>query len=71
MIPLAYGSLLGGSMTLIGTPPNIIVSDLLLETGYKPFTFFQLHSGRVGVGGRGRVVHVVYWTQTAAGAGNG
>ncbi len=41
MIPLAYGSLLGGAMTLIGTPPNIIVSDLLRETGYEPFTFFS------------------------------
>jgi len=41
LIPLAYGSLLGGAMTLIGTPPNIIVSDLLRETGYEPFTFFS------------------------------
>ena len=41
LIPLAYGSLLGGAMTLIGTPPNIIVSDLLRETGYEPFSFFS------------------------------
>jgi len=41
LIPLAYGSLLGGAMTLIGTPPNIIVSELLQETGYQPFTFFS------------------------------
>ncbi|MFO7682449.1 MAG: SLC13 family permease [Chloroflexota bacterium] len=41
LIPLAYGSLLGGAMTLIGTPPNIIVSDLLRESGYEPFTFFS------------------------------
>ncbi len=40
LIPLAYGSLLGGAMTLIGTPPNIIVSDLLREAGYEPFAFF-------------------------------
>lgn len=31
LIPLAYGSLLGGVGTLIGTPPNIIVSDFLAE----------------------------------------
>ncbi len=41
LIPLSFGSLLGGAMTLIGTPPNIIVSDLLLENGYTPFQFFD------------------------------
>jgi di/tricarboxylate transporter len=41
LIPLSYGSLLGGATTLIGTPPNIIVSDLLREEGLKPFGFFD------------------------------
>jgi di/tricarboxylate transporter len=41
LIPLAYGSLLGGATTLIGTPPNIIVSDLLREHGLTPFRFFD------------------------------
>lgn len=41
LIPLSYGSLLGGAMTLIGTPPNIIVSDLLREEGMEPFNFFS------------------------------
>lgn len=42
LIPLAYGALLGGASTLIGTPPNIIVSDLLARTeGYSPFSFFD------------------------------
>jgi di/tricarboxylate transporter len=41
LIPLAYGSLLGGATTLIGTPPNIIVSDLLREQGLEPFRFFD------------------------------
>lgn len=41
LIPLSFGSLLGGAMTLIGTPPNIIVSDLLLENGFQPFQFFD------------------------------
>lgn len=41
LIPLAYGSLLGGATTLIGTPPNIIVSDLLREEGLEPFQFFD------------------------------
>jgi di/tricarboxylate transporter len=41
LIPLAFGSLLGGASTLIGTPPNIIVSDLLRSEGMAPFTFFS------------------------------
>ena len=41
LIPLSFGALLGGAMTLIGTPPNIVVSDLLLENGYSPFRFFD------------------------------
>jgi di/tricarboxylate transporter len=28
-------------MTLIGTPPNIVVSDLLAENGFQPFQFFD------------------------------
>jgi di/tricarboxylate transporter len=41
LLPLSYGALLGGATTLIGTPPNILVSDLLHESGYAPFSFFD------------------------------
>ena len=41
LIPLSYGALLGGATTLIGTTPNIIVSDLLREQGQSSFTFFS------------------------------
>ncbi len=41
LIPLSFGALLGGSATLIGTPPNLIVSDLLRENGMTPFQFFD------------------------------
>ncbi|RMG87939.1 MAG: SLC13 family permease, partial [Chloroflexi bacterium] len=41
LIPLAFGSLFGGSSTLIGTPPNIIVSELLQKNGYAPFQLFD------------------------------
>jgi di/tricarboxylate transporter len=41
LIPLSFGSLLGGAMTLIGTAPNIIVSDLLRKEGLESFTFFS------------------------------
>lgn len=41
LMPLAFSSLLGGALTLIGTPPNIIVSDALRDAGYEPFGFFS------------------------------
>ncbi len=41
LIPLAFGSLLGGLNTLIGTPPNILVSDILTQYGLEPFQMFD------------------------------
>ncbi len=41
LMPLATGCLLGGMMTLIGTPPNILVSDALRDAGFGPFQFFD------------------------------
>jgi solute carrier family 13 (sodium-dependent dicarboxylate transporter), member 2/3/5 len=41
LIPLAYAALLGGMLTLIGTPPNLIVSSQLAQAGAEPFGFFQ------------------------------
>ena len=40
LIPLAFASLLGGMLTLIGTPPNIVVSRELQARGLEPFGFF-------------------------------
>ena len=40
LMPLAYGSLLGGLTTQIGTPPNILVSEALRDQGLTPFTLF-------------------------------
>lgn len=40
LIPLAFASLLGGMLTLIGTPPNIVVSNQLRAQGLEPFRFF-------------------------------
>ena len=41
LMPLAFGSLLGGMVTLIGTPPNILVSDVLYRAGYEPFSLLD------------------------------
>ena len=41
LIPLSFGSLLGGVTTLIGTPPNLLVSNALLAAGLTPFGLFD------------------------------
>jgi len=41
LMPMAFGSLLGGSMTLVGTSPNIIVSRMREEIVGEPFGMFD------------------------------
>ena len=41
LMPLAFGALIGGMLTLIGTPPNLVVSNELAAQGLSPFSFFS------------------------------
>ena len=41
LMPLAFGSLLGGLTTMIGTPPNIIIALARSEHGGEPFHMFD------------------------------
>jgi di/tricarboxylate transporter len=41
LMPLAYGSLLGGLTTMIGTPPNILVSNALRDADLRAFQLFD------------------------------
>lgn len=42
LLPLAFAALMGGNMTLIGTPPNILASGILGSYGgLEPFAFFD------------------------------
>jgi len=41
LMPLAFAALLGGLNTLIGTPPNILISEALKEAGLRPFQMFD------------------------------
>ena len=41
LMPIAFGSLLGGMTTLIGTPPNLIVSGFRAETSGESFAMFD------------------------------
>ncbi|MFC3419882.1 SLC13 family permease [Salinicoccus hispanicus] len=42
LIPLSYVTILGGTMTLIGTSTNLVVHGLLIQSGREGFGFFQL-----------------------------
>ncbi len=41
LMPLAFAALLGGLNTLIGTPPNILISEALKDAGLRPFQMFD------------------------------
>jgi di/tricarboxylate transporter len=41
LIPLSFSSLLGGTMTLIGTPANILATNILIDRGLRSFEFFE------------------------------
>lgn len=40
-MPLAFGAILGGTTTLVGTPPNILTTEVLLKGGLEPFALFD------------------------------
>jgi di/tricarboxylate transporter len=40
-IPLAFGVTLGGMLTIIGTPPNILATELVRNRNLEPFSFFE------------------------------
>ncbi len=41
LMPLAFAAGLGGIITLVGTPPNIIAAGALKNAGFTPFGFFE------------------------------
>ncbi len=41
LMPLAFASSMGGMMTLIGTPPNLVIQDALIQAGHRPLSFFS------------------------------
>ncbi len=49
LLPLAFGSCLGGLITLIGTPPNIIIATYRAQYGGEPFTMFDFTPVGLGV----------------------
>ena len=40
-MPLSFGAILGGTTTLVGTPPNILAAEVLQNRGFEPFSLFD------------------------------
>lgn len=59
LMPLAFGTILGGMTTLIGTPPNLIVSGFRAQTGAEGFAMFDFAPVGLGVALAG-LVFVVF-----------
>ena len=47
LMPLAFACGIGGIMTLVGTPPNIIAAGALGQAGYRVFGFFEF--AKIGI----------------------
>jgi di/tricarboxylate transporter len=47
LIPLSYAAILGGTCTLIGTSTNLIIHGLMIDSGMKGISFFEI--SKVGV----------------------
>jgi len=56
LMPLAYSTLLGGLMTLIGTPPNLLISESMVQNGLVPFALFDF----TPLGGAVMVIGVLF-----------
>lgn len=41
LMPIAFAGSLGGMLTLIGTPPNLVISETLENNGFEPLSFFS------------------------------
>ena len=53
LMPVAFGSLLGGLVTMIGTPPNIIIAMTRARNGGEPFGMFDFSPVGLGVAAAG------------------
>lgn len=62
LMPMAFASLLGGITTLIGTSPNIIVSQMRRELGEAPFRMFDFAPVGIAIAAAGfAFLFLFYW----------
>ncbi len=59
LMPLSFAAILGGTVTLIGTSTNLVVSGVLEQLGFEPFGLFEMTSIGLPVAGAGLVAMVL------------
>lgn len=61
MLPLSYTTLLGGTLTLVGTSTNLVVNGFVTEAGFPPLKFFDFTLPGIGVAliGVGYIVFIM------------
>jgi di/tricarboxylate transporter len=65
LLPLAFAAHLGGLLTLIGTPPNIIISTFRVQNGGEPFGMFDFTPVGLGVSIAGLIfISLIGWRLT-------
>ncbi|MFL9812065.1 anion permease [Stutzerimonas sp. VN223-3] len=64
LMPLAFGSLLGGTLTLIGTPPNIIIAGYRRQVGEAPFGMFDFLPVGLAITVTGVLLIALLWRLT-------
>ena len=60
LLPLSYGALMGGMLTLVGTPSNLLVNGVMTANGYESFGLFEFTPFGVVVLGAGIMVMVSF-----------
>ena len=60
MLPLSYATILGGTLTLVGTSTNLVVNGFVTEAGFKPLKFFDFTPPGLGVALIG-VIYLVFF----------
>jgi len=71
LMPLAFGAILGGTCTLIGTSTNLAVSGAMTRYGLQPFSMFELTTVGVPIVGLGMVYMLLVglrWLPNRAGS---
>ncbi len=66
LMPIAFGSMLGGTCTAIGTSTNVVMSSYLVRNGMSPFSFFEFAPIGIIIASVGILYMVVGRTSGAA-----
>jgi len=69
LMPMAFGSLVGGLVTLVGTSPNILVSRVRAELVGQPFAMFDFTPVGLGIAGAALAFLAFGWRLLPSGRG--